>query len=176
MPYAPTPPSPTTLSPKTPSPAGYRSIEAFRGAWGVALLAYPDCVLRSVHGLKIDSKSRVVARILGARHVTQALLSGHRPSPEVLAMGVWVDSVHALTALGLAVVDRARVRAGLTDAAVAAVWAAAGYRDLRHATATPPAHQRIRDRLAVAVLKRAPVGSPLLAVKRDRRSPTGLPE
>jgi hypothetical protein len=49
----------------------------------------------------------------------------------VLAMGVWVDAVHAATALGWAVVDRTRARAGITDTAVAAIWTGAGYRDLK---------------------------------------------
>ena len=52
-------------------------------------------------------------------------------------MGVWVDAVHSLTALGLAAVDRSRVRAGLTDTAVAALWAVAGYRDLAGARPAP---------------------------------------
>ncbi|MFY0408575.1 hypothetical protein [Solicola sp. PLA-1-18] len=41
-----------------------------------------------------------VARLLGARHLAQACLSGTRPTPEVIAMGVQVNAVHALTALG----------------------------------------------------------------------------
>lgn len=139
----------------------YRSIELFRATWGLALLAYPDRVLGVVQGLKIDPSSRAIARILGTRHLTQAVLSGYRPSPEVLAMGAWVDGVHALTALGLATVNRDRTRTGLTDAAIAGTWVAAGYRDLEHAQATTPSHQRIRDRLADIVLRHAPGGRPL---------------
>ena len=108
--------------------------------------------------MRVDTKSRVIARILGARQLSQAALSGFRPSPEVLAMGVWVDTVHALTALGLALVDGARARAGLTDTAIAGLWATAGYRDLTRGRATPPAHQRRRDQLAVLVLTHAPAG------------------
>jgi hypothetical protein len=145
----------------------YRGVEVLRGGWGAALLAAPDHILGLLHGVRVDSKSRVVARILGARHLTQAVLSGYRPSPEVLAMGVWVDTVHALTALGLAVLDPTRARAGLTDTAIGAMWGAAGYQDLRAARATPPAHQRIRDQPAVAVLDHAPAGR-LLLKKIDR--------
>ncbi len=143
------------------TPAGtkqYRSIEVVRGAWGVALLAAPDRILGAVHGLRIDTRSRIIARILGVRHLTQAALSGYRPSPEVLAMGVWVDTVHALTAVVLAAVDRGRIRAGLVDTAIAATWAAAGYQDLDSARATPPRRQRVRDQLAVIVLARVPGG------------------
>jgi hypothetical protein len=149
------------MSAYQPAPADtkqYRSIEILRGAWGVALLAIPDRILGAVHGLRIDTRSRTVARILGARHLTQAALSGYRPSPEVLAMGVWVDTVHALTALGLAAGDHRRIRAGLADTAIAATWAAAGYQDLDSARATPARRQRVRDQLAVTVLARMPGG------------------
>lgn len=150
-----------------------RRIELARGVWGAALLVAPRQVMERVHHVRVDTNSVVVARILGARQLTQAALSGIRPSPEVLAMGVWVDTVHALTALGLAVVDRTRARAGLTDTAVAGVWAAAGYRDLSGAEATPPAHQRTRDRLARVVLGLAPGGRLLLRqVSADRRRGT----
>lgn len=61
--------------------------------------------MHSVHHVTVDNKSVLIARILGVRQLAQAVLSGVRPSPEVLAMGVWVDGVHAMTALGLACVD-----------------------------------------------------------------------
>lgn len=84
-------------------------------------------------GVRIDAKGVVVARILGVRHLTQALVSSVRPSPAVLATGVWIDAVHSVTALALARADRDRVRPGLIDAAVAASWAIAGHWDLaRH--------------------------------------------
>lgn len=44
-----------------------------------------------------------------------SVLSGCRPSPEVLATGVWVAGVYALTAIALVIVDRARARGGLTE-------------------------------------------------------------
>lgn len=149
-----------------------RPIELARAGWGLALLAAPRQILENVHGVEVDAKSVVITRILGARHLTQAALSGLRPSPEVLAMGAWVDGVHALTAMGLAAVDHSRARAGLTDTVVAGVWAAAGYRDLTQRTATPPSHQRLRDRLAQMVLEFAPGGRFLLGqAKADRRRP-----
>ncbi|KDE98132.1 hypothetical protein Y900_004025 [Mycolicibacterium aromaticivorans JS19b1 = JCM 16368] len=148
-----------------------RSIELTRAGWGLALLVAPRAVMETVHRIEVDTKSVVVARILGARHLTQALLSGWRPSPEVLAMGVWVDAVHAMTAVGLAAVDRSRARAGLTDAAAATVWAGAGYHDLSQRSATPPSHQRVRDRLARIVLGVVPGGAFLLSqVRADRNS------
>ena len=81
-----------------------RKIELLRGGWGAAMLVAPRQVMQAMD-VRVDAKSMVIGRILGARHLTQAALSGFRPSPEVLAMGVWVDTVHALTALALASAD-----------------------------------------------------------------------
>ena len=145
-----------------------RLIEVVRAGWGTALLVAPRATLGGV-GVRVDRHSVVVARILGARHLTQAALSGLAPSPEVVAMGVWVDGVHALTAAGLAAVDRDRARAGLLDAAVAAVWAGFGGHDLHTGATPPPAHERRRDRAARAVLGRVPGGAGLLAAATARR-------
>ena len=136
-------------------------MEVVRGLWGAVLLIDPDRVLGSVHGLRIDAKSRAVARILGGRHLVQALLSGYRPSAEVLAMGVWVDTVHSLTAAGLATLDRTRSQAGAVDAVVAASWAGIGLRDLQRGHPTPRRERTTRDRLALLVLRRAPGGQRL---------------
>ncbi|WP_200800119.1 hypothetical protein [Jatrophihabitans endophyticus] len=100
----------------------------------------------------------MVTRMLGGRHLTQAALSGIRPSYEVLAMWVWVDAVHAATAAGLAGSDRARARAALVDTVVAAVWALAGYHDLSSAHPAGDRHQRRRDQLARTVLDVVPGG------------------
>ncbi len=146
-----------------------RNIELARAAWGATLLFAPRQVMKHAHPVQIDRKSVVVARILGARQLTQATLSGVRPSPEVLAMGVWVDAVHAMTALALAAIDRSRTRAGLADTAVATVWAAAGYRDLVAAGPIPTAHRRRRDQLADVMLGAAPGGQFLLRRVRTAR-------
>jgi hypothetical protein len=127
-------------------------------------------VLRITDTRRIDKASLVVARILGARQLTQATLSGLRPSPEVLAMGVWVDTVHSLTATTLALVDRHRAHAGYADAAIAGVWAAAGYHELGHGHATPSAHQRLRDKLADIVLDHVPGGHRLRQRVNDARA------
>ncbi len=153
-----------------------RVIELARAGWGAAMLIAPKVVLERVHHIEIDTKSVFIARVLGARHLTQAALSGVNPSPEVLAMGVWVDVAHASTAVTLAVVDRTRARAGLTDAAVAGLWAGAGYRDLSTAGATPPAHDRRRDALARRVLGLVPGGSALARIAdHDRQRTTRRP-
>ncbi len=139
-----------------------RPIELSRAAWGVALLSRPRWVLTRVHRVRIDRPSLVIARILGARHLAQAALSGAAPTPAVLAMGVWVDGVHALTAVGLAVADRSRARAGLVDAGIALTWATFGRLDLDRPSRQGPADGGVRDRLARAVLGVLPGGDGLL--------------
>lgn len=149
---------------KSPPPARprIRRIELVRACWAAALLFAPRQVIGNIHDAKVDAKSVLIARALGARHLAQAVLSGLRPSPEVLALGVWVDAVHALTALALAGSDHSRVRTGLADAAVATTWAGTGYRDLVAATATPPTQRRRRDHLARIMLSMIPGGDPLM--------------
>ncbi|WP_253870156.1 hypothetical protein [Mycobacterium sp. 1164966.3] len=62
-----------------------RAIELWRAGWGAVLLAVPGLVLTSMRGVQVDRKAIIVVRILGARHLVQALSSGINPSPEVLA-------------------------------------------------------------------------------------------
>ncbi|OBG65572.1 MULTISPECIES: hypothetical protein [unclassified Mycobacterium] len=149
-----------------------RFIEVLRAGWGTVLLAAPSEVLDHIHGVQVDRKALVVTRILGGRHIVQALLSGINPGPEVLAAGVWVDTVHSATALGLAAVDRRRARGGVTDAAVAASWAALGWRHLRAGQARTDG-VRGRDRLARAVVGALPGGAGLMARARAVRDGQG---
>lgn len=146
-----------------------RVIEIGRAAWGAALLLAPRSTLKHVHHLKVDTKTVVIARVLGARQLSQAGLSGLEPSPEILAMGVWVDLAHASTAFGLAAADRSRARGGITDGVVALAWAAFGYRDLIRGTTAAPAHDRRRDQLARIVLGLVPGGGPLARIARSCR-------
>lgn len=111
--------------------ASVRTAALGRAAWGAALLLAPGPVLRHVHGLTVDRRSTGVARVLGARHLAQAAVAWWAPVPLVSAIGVLADSAHALTALGLAVVDPHRRRAGALDAVIASGWAASGVRELR---------------------------------------------
>lgn len=150
-----------------------RRIEIARAAWGGSMLFAPRWTLETLHRIEVDRKSLVIARILGARQLAQAVLSGVHPSPEVLAMGVWVDVAHAASALGLAAADRHRASASLTDAAVASLWAGFGWLDLRHGSVPPPLHDHRRDALAWWVLARVPGGAPLrerVRAQRERRS------
>lgn len=136
-----------------------RPLELLRAAWGMWLLAAPREVLHLLGGIaEPDNRSLAVTRVLGARQLAQAMLSGLRPSPAVLAAGAWVDGVHALTAATLSVFDPKRMRTAGPDACVAAVWSQLGRRDVTR----PPMEAVERgwsDRVARAVLPLLP-GAP----------------
>lgn len=151
---------------KSSSPRGNRKIELARGAWGIAGLAAPRTVLSLAGGDPDDQRSRVVLRILGARQLAQATLSGLSPAPSVLALGIWVDGVHALTAVGLAAVRRSYAVPALVDAAVAAGWAVFGVDDLR--SGGRHEKEQLRSRLARDVLGIVPGGA---ALRRAAGSP-----
>ncbi|KZS74622.1 hypothetical protein A4G26_05445 [Mycobacterium kansasii] len=55
-----------------------RRIELLRAGWGAVLLTAPTVVLNRIHGVHVDRKAVVVTRVLGARHLVQALVSRHR--------------------------------------------------------------------------------------------------
>ncbi len=136
-----------------------RRIEVVRGAWGLVMLAGPTPLLRAI-AIDDDPVMIWTGRVLGARHLTQAVLSGARPSPEGLAMGVWVDAVHALCALGLAASSRRRAAAGIFDAVAATGWAVAGYRDLVNPRAALPTHTGAATRWPAASCARCPAARP----------------
>ncbi|HEX7356048.1 MAG TPA: hypothetical protein VF288_14595 [Mycobacteriales bacterium] len=104
------------------------AIEVARAAWGAALLLAPRAVLARVHHVQQDTAAVRVARLLGARQLAQAALSGVAPSRTALVLGMGVDAIHALTGVGFAAVDRRRARGALTDAAISVLWVAAGQR------------------------------------------------
>ncbi len=102
-----------------------RAGAAVRAGWGLLLLAAPATVLRRVGG-RTDDRALDVARLLGLRELLQASVTASAPTPAVVLTGTAVDTVHALTALGLALLDPRRHRPALANAATAAGWATLG--------------------------------------------------
>lgn len=96
-----------------------------RGGWGATLMGAPGPVTTVLAGAPLTRGERAVFRVLGARHLTQALVAGACPGPAVLMIGAWVDLAHAATALLLAAFDRRRTRVAVLDAAIAGTWALA---------------------------------------------------
>jgi len=99
---------------------------AVRAGYGALLLGAPGPVIRLYTGHRADPRTRLVARLLGARHLAQAMATAGPAGRVVLALGVEADLAHAASMVGLAGFDRARRRAGLVDAAAASSFAVVG--------------------------------------------------
>ena len=103
-----------------------RAVTAVRVGWGAALIAAPRPLLRGLARADgpADRVAVAVLRVLGVRHVAQAVAETLGPQPIVRYLGAAVDGLHALTAVGLAVLDPRWRRGALTDTAIAASFAA----------------------------------------------------
>jgi len=99
---------------------------AARACYGALLLCAPGLALGMCTGEASGRRTRVVTRILGARHLAQAALTLWRPRPAVLAAGAGVDGCHAVSMLALAAASPDTRRAGLTDAVTELAFAATG--------------------------------------------------
>lgn len=95
-----------------------------RLGWGVLLLVAPGEAIRVLGG-ENTGRGRVVARILGGRHVVQAVWE-RRGSPGREGAGALVDALHAATGVGIAGLDARARRAALTDAALATGFSVGG--------------------------------------------------
>jgi hypothetical protein len=124
--------------PAVSSPAGGRGrpaagdvLVAVRTCYGWLLACAPRRMLR-IGGAQPPSRPEVaVTRVLGGRHLAQALLTAAAeaaglPPAAVFAAGAAVDAVHAASMAGLAVMSRPLRRATLTDAALETGLATAG--------------------------------------------------
>jgi hypothetical protein len=95
---------------------------------GLHHLLTPGLGASAFLGARLDARARLVARVLGARYLFQAVASGTRPSAAVLALGAEVDGAHAASMLLLALLNRHRRREALTSSLIAAGFAFAGVR------------------------------------------------
>ena len=100
---------------------------AARACYGAALLCAPGLALGLATGQAPSQRARMVARILGARHLAQAVLTLWRPRPAVFLAGAGIDACHAASMLALAVADPGMRRPGIADAATAAAFTATGF-------------------------------------------------
>ena len=81
-------------------PALYALI-VVRAAAGAALLLAPDATLTMLAGASPDERARWFARVLGTRHLLQAILLWRVPTTPAVRLGAAVDAVHAAASLGL---------------------------------------------------------------------------
>jgi hypothetical protein len=89
-------------------------LEIIRIAYGAAQIAFPGWIARWTGG-QTDTVSLRVRRVLGARHIAQALLlmGNSRRSHE---LGAVVDGAHAASMIALAIADRRRRRDAVLNA------------------------------------------------------------
>ena len=109
---------------------------AVRACYGAALLCAPGTALRLCNRHPAGRRARIVVRVLGFRHLAQAMLTLIRPSPEVFAAGAAVDACHAASMLAVAAADPRIRRASIADALAATAFMAVG--GLTHAGAADP--------------------------------------
>lgn len=111
-----------------------RGLELFRSGYGAVQLVLPHLISERVAGLRLDDRGAAVVRVLGARHLLQAVAvsavqavaeQGSSLAATVHRLGAAVDALHSASMVLLALADAKRRRAALTDAAVAGFFAAA---------------------------------------------------
>ncbi len=102
-----------------------RRVSIARVLLGAVQLVRPTWVARD----GADDELTIGAiRLLGARDMTQGVITLLRPSRRVIRLGAAVDTIHALSMVGLAAVDRPRRVTALTSVAYAAGCAVAGFK------------------------------------------------
>lgn len=131
-------------------------LAAVRGSYGLVVVAFPARVVRSYSARPPRPRAITVARVLGARHVVQAVASVGSPSADARLLGVEADLLHALSAVGLTLLDRRWRRGGVIEALLALLFAAAG---VAAARGGPAAEARggladLRNNLAAALAAR----------------------
>lgn len=103
-----------------------RTAAVARTLYGAALLVAPDMLTRRVTGEPAGRGVTIVGRLLGARHLGQALIAGRSGSRTWLLAGVLADVAHALTMIAVALVSTDHRRLAALDALVASGWALTG--------------------------------------------------
>lgn len=116
-----------------------RAPEAVRAAYGLCQLVSPAVMFRLAIGHQPESGASVVMRILGARHLFQAVVIGAAPTSVALhCCGGVVDSLHSASMVALAVADHRHRRAAASDAIVAALFAGMEFAVARRCRPVPP--------------------------------------
>ena len=94
-----------------------------RLCYGIVLLVAPDRVARTLTGSTLDERARVVARVLAARQVFQAVLLITHDRHWLRRAGRATDLLHAASMVLLAALAPGRERVALADALVASALA-----------------------------------------------------
>ena len=115
-------------------PRAPRPLAVVRAVFGALLVCFPEFLLRAAPHRQIDHPADAVARVLGARHLLEAALLGRSRSRRWILVSVVIDSIHAVTAVGFAVLDERHRRLALTNGVTAAVFVIDGSLEARRAT------------------------------------------
>lgn len=94
-------------------------IDRARLAYGTVLAVQPRLLARRTGDTRSDHAFSAVVRVLGLRHVVQALVSAAYPSRRVIQLGAAADALHATTDITCGLLKRRRAAAAFTDAGVA---------------------------------------------------------
>jgi hypothetical protein len=106
--------------------SGRNALSAVRAGYGAAQLLFPELVTGRLAGRGLDTAERFTARVLGARQLVQAVVSGNPPGRRALLAGAGVDILHAASMVALAVAEPRRRRLAGAETATALCFAAAG--------------------------------------------------
>lgn len=104
-----------------------------RAAWGLSLLLASGTVIQGIAREPADRATRVAGRILGVRHLVQALAVERAGTRGWLLVSASIDATHALSMVGLATLSRRHRRPAALDAVVATGWTISGLREARNA-------------------------------------------
>ena len=102
-----------------------------RLGYGTLLLITPRAAVQLVSGGSADRATMVVGRVLGLRHLAQALGVDRTGTRGRLLVGAAIDAAHALSMVGLAALSEGYRRPAALDAALAIGWAINGVREAR---------------------------------------------
>lgn len=107
-----------------------RTTVIVRALYGAVLLIAPDRILRTVIDEPTGREATVV-RVLGARHLLQALTVERSERHGWLLVGIALDIAHALSMVAVAVLDANHRRLAVLDVVVACGWVLNGLRAVR---------------------------------------------
>ena len=96
-----------------------------RALAGIALLGRPRRTLAVLSDQRPDRNARIYARVLGTRHLLEAIVLWRWTTPDVVRAGAAVDAIHAASA-GVLVKTRHHPRLALINTASATTFAILG--------------------------------------------------
>lgn len=119
------------------------TIVLLRTGLGAALVAFPDRIANAAEGRPAGVIAHRFTRVVGVRHLTQAVLTTTAPGLLTPSRGAVIDGLHAATTVLVAVASPRHRRAAVINTVLAATFCGLGIVDaleLRRAgvTAEPP--------------------------------------